>query len=162
MIKATGPFLQTMQFATVCNHIPSVFQRHVWYRNNHTVGAGKYISLLVCFVGNFQFCLQHHRMSHFTHKLFNDILNSSNIKATFNINWTERIIINWDRNINWTERIIINWDRQPCHVVEQYIKNFHSVQSLWKLWIIQQRIYLLTDSQTEYEVEGMRNYTAIA
>jgi hypothetical protein len=26
MIKATGPILQTMQFATVYNHIPSVFK----------------------------------------------------------------------------------------------------------------------------------------
>jgi hypothetical protein len=148
MIKATVPSLHTMQFATVYNHIPSVFQRHVWYRHNHNVGAGKSISLLAYFVGNFQFCLQHHPMSHFTHKLFNDILNSSNIKAIF--------------NINWTERIIINWDRQPCQVVEQYKRNFHSIQSLWKLWIIQQRIYLLTDSQIENEVGGMRNYTAIA
>jgi len=55
MIKATGPFLQTMQFATVYNKIPSVFHTHVWYRHNHTVGADKYISLLACFVGNFKF-----------------------------------------------------------------------------------------------------------
>jgi hypothetical protein len=44
MIKATGPFLQTMQFATVYTQIPSVFHRHVSYRYNHIVGAGKYIS----------------------------------------------------------------------------------------------------------------------